>query len=310
MQKDNISLQPTRIDLSWSTWTSDVTSREELSNHTQDFRCKQTIIMADTVNLSDIKTSLDSLHVLVYGLKSANEDKDKKIDSLIHQVSSLQKLVVQKDQKIIQLENKVLKLEEEQDEMKRYSLKNNVIIKGLTVTKPVPRSYAAAAQVEEAPSLEAAPESVDSVRAHPTQVKTFNSTRKQIVEFVNTKMHVKITEDDISAAHVLKKGDKDEVPPLIVRFVTTACKQDVMSARKLLKKIDKGKGPIYMNDQLTRTSSELFRDCRKMWQQKEIAATWTTLGKVFAKKHELSRPVWVQSTRDLQKLLVNNGSWK
>ena len=256
-----------------------------------------------TTELSDIKASLDALHELVNGMKTSSEDKDKKIDKLIDQVSSLEKLVTKKDKIIAELEKKVLVLEEEQNEMKRYSLKNNIIIKGLPLSKP-PRTYAEAATTEQAEDESRNPEPVESKRSPQSAVKMFISTRKQVVEFINSEMGVEVTEDDINAAHELKQGPRDKVAPLVVRFAHTAAKQDVMAARRKLKNVTRNVGTvesrIFFNDQLTRINSELFRESRSLWHQKDIAGTWTTLGKVFAKKYDASRPIWIKSLRDLQ----------
>ena len=249
------------------------------------------------VNLLDIKHSLDTLCNAVELLTKSNEDKEVKIDNLIQKVNSLEKIIVAKDKKISELEHRVSELESFTNEMKRYTLKNNVIIKGLSLKKPV-RSFAAVA-------MEPAPESNPSENPEEVKAGTRSSTpgsdmfrlvRKQVVEFVNSSMSVDIVEEDICAAHELKKGPMDSVPPLVVRFAYTSTKQDVMASRKNLRRTAKD---IYINDQLTMMNGKIFSRARFLKRNGVFHAVWTTLGKVIVKRTESSSPIWIKTLAEL-----------
>ena len=108
------------------------------------------------------------------------------------------------------------------NEMKRFTLKNNVIIKGMNINKP-PRSFAdiaskpAPQSFQESSDTEPVTEAVD---VRPSNAVLFKSTRSQVMDFINSKMGVQLEEEDICAAHELKPGRNDKVPPLVVRSHT------------------------------------------------------------------------------------------
>ena len=204
------------------------------------------------------------------------------------------KTIIKQDNTIKVLENRIIDLEFSANEMKHYSLKNNVIIKRLQITKP-PRTYAAVASGQTPGEKH---EIVEEVSIRSPYTDTFKATHKQVVDFINTNMKTNLSEDDICAAHELKKGPMDELPPLVVRFAYTSTKQDVMAARRNIK----GR-QIYINDQQTQPNSKIFQHARQMVRNGTLASTWTRLGKVFVKKNDHSRPVWITLMKDLESLL-------
>ena len=86
-------------------------------------------------------------------------------------------------------------------------------------------------------------------------------------------MDADVSEEDICAAHELKKGPKDTVPPLVIRFTYTSVKQDVMSARRNLRRIQGATNPVYFNDQLTEVNGSVFGKARQLQKQGIIAGT-------------------------------------
>ena len=181
--------------------------------------------------------------------------------------------------------------------MKRFTLKNNVIIKGMNINKP-PRSFAdiaskpAPQSFQESSDTEPVTEAVD---VRPSNAVLFKSTRSQVMDFINSKMGVQLEEEDICAAHELKPGRNDKVPPLVVRFTYTSVKQDVMSAKRNIPRTEN----IYINDQLTATNGKIFYQARSLVRNHKLHAAWTRLGQVFTKVTEVSRPVLVKSLKDL-----------
>ena len=87
-----------------------------------------------------------------------------------------------------ELESRVCELEEFTNEMKRYTQKNNVIISGLPIQKPV-CAYAEVVSTPNPVSSEFSSESetvlVDAVYPHPSNAALFKSTRSQVVQFID-----------------------------------------------------------------------------------------------------------------------------
>ncbi len=73
-------------------------------------------------------------------------------------------------------------------------------------------------------------------------------------------MGLRLEKEDIVAAHELKKGRNDTVPPLIDRFSFTSIKQDIMEE---FRKQGLFKQKIYINDQLT-TINTIFYHARSL----------------------------------------------
>ena len=125
----------------------------------------------------------------------------------------------------------------------------------------------------------------------------FKSVRSQIVALVNDKLQVPIDEGDIAAAHELKLGRNDKVPPVIVRFSSSASKQDVMFAKRRLP------DNVYINDQLTALNGEIFREARKLRTEKKIDNTWTKNGQICIKLFN-TNVIEIKSLHDLAQFNV------
>ena len=128
------------------------------------------------IELADIKSSIDSLCHEISILSTANEERDKKIENLIT-------IITEKDKTIKDLEDRVDTLESYTNEMKRFTLKNNIIIKGLEITKPANRSYAGVVSVETGYIYIPTPEIINP---NTSNAAVFRHTRKEVVNFINT----------------------------------------------------------------------------------------------------------------------------
>ncbi len=96
------------------------------------------------ITLGDINKTLETLCKGVENLTESNTKRDQKINDLIDKINFLEQSIRKRDDKISELENRVGELELATNEMKRFSLKNNVIIRGLPIIK---RSYADTAAI-------------------------------------------------------------------------------------------------------------------------------------------------------------------
>lgn len=241
----------------------------------------------ESVTLLDIQNNIKLMCTKIDTLQTTCEQKDKKIEELL-------KVIKDKDVQINNLEERVSDLENLTNESKRYSLKDNIIIKGLKVTFDQRQaSYSSVASSNQAEDASSSPEGLNP---RSSAALKFRITRKQVTEFINLKMNVPIEEEEISAAHELPKGPRDTVAPIVVRFVYTSTKQDVMAARRNLRG---SQTPVYFNDQLTAMNGKIFSKARQMFKQGVLAGCWTRLGKIYVKRTETSSPTWIQSIAQL-----------
>ena len=123
-------------------------------------------------------------------------------------------------------------------------------------------------------------------------------TEMAVLELCHTKLGVKLLPSDISIAHRLQRQKNSKGPPsVIVRLITMKSRYSVYQTRKELKGLH---SPIYINEDLTKLTADLFRRARGIWK-KEIAATWTIGGILHVKKtdHPTCKPVKILSEADL-----------
>lgn len=139
--------------------------------------------------LVDLRISIDALVKKVDDMAKVNIDKDKKIEKLLKAIES-------KDKKIDELNERVTDMEILTNEMKRFTLKNNIIIRGLHLTKIQNRSYAAVSSQTPQDDASANPEPVvghdhrgssdmtTTAESRRPAVDTFRHTRKELVQFI------------------------------------------------------------------------------------------------------------------------------
>ena len=104
---------------------------------------------------------------------------------------------------------------------------------------------------------------------------------KAVLDFCQNKLDIPIATQDISIAHRLKKStNSTEAPPVIVKFSTRKVRDAVFAARRRLKGSSL---PIFINEDLTKRSADLYRCARALFMNKTITKTWTNIGFVFIK---------------------------
>jgi hypothetical protein len=105
---------------------------------------------------------------------------------------------------------------------------------------------------------------------------------------------------DISIAHRLKHRQNDRGPAaVIVRFTSRKIRDKVYAARRNLK--HRQGSPIYINEDLTKSTAELFSKVRKLVKKNIIHNAWTSGGMVYMKKNsdDSCRPTKVLSITEL-----------
>ena len=180
-------------------------------------------------------------------------------------------------------------MEEKLNDLEQYTKKTNVIIHGLALKK----SYAQAAANHSRQAVEqthATRESSPNIMV--SEREKFADVKSQVLDFFDKSLGVHLAESDIGAAHELKRGSKDKVTPLIVRYTSSAAKKDVLVARRRAR-------DVFINEQLTQKNSALFRDARALRKDRKVFATWTRDGRIYLKQDEHSSVKEIKSPAQL-----------
>jgi len=164
-----------------------------------------------------------------------------------------------RDELISKLQQDILVAENKIDSLEGYNRRDNLLISGLPVT-----SFAEAA-------------SVASTRNN--ELESSAQTEVAVLELFNQQLGVPIVKQDISIAHRLKPN-RQGPPVVIVRFTSRRARESVFAARRQLRN---NRTPIYINEDLSKKTAELFKQTRQMVKAKRIHSTWTHGGTVYVK---------------------------
>ena len=165
--------------------------------------------------------------------------------------------------------------------METYSRLDNLIIKGLPE-----QSYAERGTQESADADQS------------LQMESHSAVESTVISFCRDTLHVDISQGDISTAHRLKKGKKDVFRPVIVKFTNRRSRDTVYRAKKQLK----GRpNPIFISEHLTKFSSDLFYESRKLFREKKVKSSWTQNCQIFVNlsTDPNAKPVPIKCLADL-----------
>jgi hypothetical protein len=236
---------------------------------------------------SDTKVTSALVTALTPLFTSMTNVLDKRIDSLLAAINELKldnnSLRVQNDS--IKAENICLKKQlsdqcDRIDELEIYSRSDNLIIKGLPEKTYAERGAGSLSRADELPVS-------DSHRA----------VEETVISFCRQSLQVDVSPQDISVAHRLRAGKKDQVRPVIVRFTNRRVRDDVYRARKLLKD---NQEHIYINEHLTKSTANLLYESRQLIRDKKLHSAWTQHGQVYAKftSDSTVRPTQIKRSSD------------
>lgn len=198
------------------------------------------------------------------------------------QLADLMKMLKAKDEQISQLSTRVETLETAVNNLEQHSKKKNVIVTGLNL-----HSFAHTAASR--------PNTRTTTPAEQSTGETATMKQK-FITFAHDNLHVDIPEMEITAIHDLPQR-RDGTTPIIVQFLTTEKRTEVMQNRKSLKGTN-----VYLNDHLSRLNNELFHHARTLRRDKKIHSTWTTNSIIYVKKTETSSPIQIRGQADFNKL--------
>ena len=187
---------------------------------------------------------------------------ESKLQPFIALISELKSDNVKLTTKVTQLESDRISANEKIDALEAYTRVDNLIIVGLPST-----SYADVASAGESD--------------HTSNAESSIATEKAVFDFCQNKMDIPIATQDISIAHRLKKyTNSTEAPPVDVKFTTRTVRDAVFAARRRLKG---SSPPIFINEDLTKRSADVYHRARASVKNNTITNTWTNIGSVFIK---------------------------
>lgn len=207
---------------------------------------------------------------------------DDQLKAALLEIEDLKRQNAQQSEQINDLVSELHVAQAKIDDLEAYNRRDNLIITGLPL-----------ANLAEAVT---AAESSATMHVHEHAAVT----ERAVLALCQDKLEVPITPADISISHRLrKKRGSIDPPAVIVRFTNRKTRDAVYAARKKLKKYREN--AIYINEDLTKNTAELFSQARKLVKQKRIASAWTSGGSVYYKLTDLPtcRAKRVVSSSDL-----------
>ncbi|KAL1448500.1 hypothetical protein WDU94_005605 [Cyamophila willieti] len=141
---------------------------------------------------------------------------------------------------------------------------------------------------------------INNVPEHPDE------KMEDIICKMGEKVGVKINfAVDVQAAHRIPSAKSPR--PIIVKFSNRQMKKNfIMQTRKAKLKCDflnlatPSMNPIYINDHLTKTRSNIMFEARSLVRKKTVKSAWTVEGTIFIKRDDMSPPVRISSMNDLK----------
>uniref|UniRef100_A0A8D8Z952 Uncharacterized protein n=1 Tax=Cacopsylla melanoneura TaxID=428564 RepID=A0A8D8Z952_9HEMI len=141
---------------------------------------------------------------------------------------------------------------------------------------------------------------INNVPEHPDE------RMEEIICKMGDKVGVKINfAVDIQAAHRIPSAKSPR--PIIVKFSNRQMKKNfIIQTRKAKLKCDclnlptPSTNPIYVNDHLTKTRSNIMFEARNLVRKKMIKSAWTVEGNIWIKRDDMSAPVRISAMNDLK----------
>jgi hypothetical protein len=209
---------------------------------------------------------LEQLTSTVKGVQAENVRLGRRLDEAAAETTRLKETIVSQAVRL--------------DELESYSRSDNIIIRGL-------------------PEDTAAERATNAATLDDRIAESHGAVEKTVLTFLNDKLGVQATPQDISIAHRLKPGPKDKVRPVVVRFVNRKMRNDVLGAKGQLKD-----STFFVSEHLTKSASQLFFEARKLLREKKIAGAWTRNGQIVVKFVSTDRG---RVVKNVQELMSTNG---
>lgn len=139
----------------------------------------------------------------------------------------------------------------------------------------------------------------DNIRIHGLNDEKEEQIQIKLVAFFKEAINIKFDQYDLNNAYRVGAYRPGQPRDIVVKFTSNLIKCQVMRNRKNLKNTG---NRIYVNDDLTKYRSMLYKHSRDLVRDKRIHSTWTTDGNILAKLHENSKPIRINTESQLMNL--------
>lgn len=125
-----------------------------------------------------------------------------------------------------------------------------------------------------------------------------NSVEQQVAVFLQDK-GIEVDCNNIEACHPLPRRKLNDIPAIIMRFVSRKHKTALLKQGRKLKGIN-----VFINKHLTKHNADIARKARHLKKQKKIQSTWTANCKVYIKLNgspEKAKMLVIRNMEELDK---------
>ncbi|XP_028404031.1 uncharacterized protein LOC114526648 [Dendronephthya gigantea] len=129
------------------------------------------------------------------------------------------------------------------------------------------------------------------------------------------KMGAEVTLQDIDIAHLVPTRKTNDKPkPIICKFTRRLAREQVMAARKYLKKLDPSSSGLPVEstlmyaavyDYLTPRNQQLLAEAKKFQNENGFSYCWTKNGLIYLRKTEGSNPIKITQRSDMANIVVS-----
>lgn len=181
--------------------------------------------------------------------------------------------------------NDILKLDERLNAIEARSVQNDIVISGLKDSEV---------------------ENTDKSSAYQAKSTSNVKTLDLVIEHLRKDLDIQVEKQHINFAFRTRKANEknpSNSSPIIVSFSSLAKKNEVLiKAKTRRNQSNADTYPlIFYNDRLTKLNSQLAFMARTLQKNKSIASTWTFRGEIYIRKDQLSKPIKISNTTDLNK---------
>ncbi len=116
---------------------------------------------------------------------------------------------------------------------------------------------------------------------------------------MNQKIKINRSPEVINLSYRVRKKTENKIRPIIVKFNKLGSSRTVYQAKTKLRSAEGI--PVYINEDLTKGTSSLLYEARKLKRLRKIANAWTADGNVFIKETVEGIPINVKDNEDIAK---------
>jgi hypothetical protein len=230
-----------------------------------------------------IKESLEKMFTQHY---NAMRDQLKQFENTIQENS---KKMTELSEVFVGLKNDVLAIVEENKRIKESQMSLNAEIQDLRVQVQIMDQYSRNRNVE--------------VHGIPTSK---NENLDNLLQQLFKKVDLEMNKNDYIAHRMSPRRNGSQ--PIIIQFNNRNTRNQLMKKGKTAKlnfrdvQPDSPDSPIYLNENLNTYFKNLFFEVKQLNKQKGYAFIWFNNSKLFVKKSQGSKAVWIKSISDFEKL--------